>query len=243
MQNCIQKVCLRNGFQRTIAIMTLSLLSGLIAQKGAQAYTFDSDIPQNIQTQMSEDLGFVKGIQSKTQSDLHKSVFGAVSGEVYDHFFSERVTSIGLSTCGDPNAVACVIPFFDSSKMWITKNYIRFSHPQIARLMVVFHEARHTEDRNDNWPHANCPVPFEDKNGAPRKSIWTGAPLAGKPACDVTPFGSYGSSLIMLKNVSKFCTTCTEKIKMDAGLYAEDQLTRITDQKAHEDIVNDLFKS
>ena len=33
----------------------------------------------------------------------------------------------------------------------------------------------------------------------------TGTPMAGKPACDKTPYGSYGSALIMVKNIQKFC--------------------------------------
>ena len=35
-----------------------------------------------------------------------------------------------------------------------------------------------------------------------------------------------GSSLILLKNVSKFCTTCAQKVKVDAGIYADDQQAR-----------------
>src|SRR4029077_10697536 len=137
---------------------------------------------------------------------LHQKIFGLgpVAGPGYTRFFESRVTGIGLDDCGSANAVACVIPFQDPSKMWITQNYIKFSHPQVARLMVVFHESRHTEEQNGNWPHANCPEPFSNASGQPMKSIWTGASLAGEPACDSTPFGSYGSSLIMLKNIAKF---------------------------------------
>ena len=125
--------------------------------------------------------------------------------------------------------------------MWLTNNYIKFSHPQIARLMIVFHESRHTESQNENWQHARCPQPFLDASGQDMKSIWTGASLAGEPACDTTPYGSYGSSLIMLKNVSKYCVNCSEKVKMDAGIYADNQFTRITDSEARSKIQQDLF--
>lgn len=83
--------------------------------------------------------------------------------------------------------------------MFLTNNFIKFSHPQIARMMVVFHESRHSEVKNRNWPHDDCPSPYVDENGKDIVSIWTGAQVAGMPACDSTPFGSYGSSTIMLK--------------------------------------------
>jgi hypothetical protein len=189
-------------------------------------------VPANIQAQMTSDMDFMTTVQGQKTTPLHKQVFGEMAGANYKEFFNTRITSVGLDDCGNPNAVACVIPFMDNNKMWITNNYIKFSHPAIARLMVVFHESRHSEADHGYWSHANCPRPFLDENGKEMKSIWTGAKLAGEPACDVTPFGSYGSSTIMLKNISKFCTSCNEKVKMDAGIYADDQLGRITDARA-----------
>ncbi len=216
--------------------------SFLLSSTAAFAFTFDSDVPEAIQTQIKQDLKFIGTIQSNTQSDLHKQIFGPVAGVTYTSFFNDRVTGIGLNGCGNGNAVACVIPFADSSKMWLTNNYIKFNHPQIARMMVVFHESRHTESDNGNWPHATCPDPFLDKDGNSIKSIWTGSTLANEPACDETPFGSYGSSMIMLKNISKYCTNCTDKVKMDAGIYADDQFKRIIDRNAIQEIKNDLYK-
>jgi hypothetical protein len=209
----------------------------------AFAFTFENDVPQNLQNQITQDLAFIGTIQSHNQSDLHKQIFGAVDGATYNKFFNSRVTAIGLNDCGGGNAVACVIPFYDPSKMWLTKNYVNFSHPQVARTMVVFHESRHTENDHSNWPHANCPDPFLDATGKEFKSIWTGASLAGEPACDETPFGSYGSSMIMLKNISKYCTNCSDKVKMDAGIYADDQFKRIIDETAIKQIQDDLYRN
>lgn len=204
------------------------------------ALAFDADVPADIKAQLLADLKFIGTILGGAGTPLHRQIFGSVDGAAYTRFFDTRVASVGMNDCGNANAVACVIPFQDPSKMWLTQNYVKFSHPQIARLMVVFHESRHTETRHDNWPHATCPTPFLDSNGDPMKSIWTGAPLAGEPACDVTPFGSYGSSTIMLKNIQKFCTNCTGKVKMDAGLYADDQLGRITDPGALQQMQDDF---
>ena len=203
-------------------------------------FTFDANVPADIQAQMRADLAFIKGIVGEKASALHLKIFGKVDGADYTNFFETRVSAIGMNSCGSANAVACVIPFRGSSKMWLTQNFIRFSHPQVSRMMVVFHESRHTETQNGNWSHATCPTPFRDANGKDVKSIWTGAMLAGEPACDKTPFGSYGSSTIMLKNISNFCVNCTDKVKMDAGLYADDQMGRITNAEAKRQMKDDL---
>ena len=208
----------------------------------ARGYVIDSNVPPEIQQQLRDDLAFIKGIQGRAASKLHQGIFGAVDGAAYTDFFESRVKGIGMGDCGDSNAVACVIPMFGHSRMWLTQNYVKFSHPQIARLMVVFHEARHTEMLHLFWSHATCPKPFLGPDGREMKSIWTGASLAGEPACDKTPQGSYGSSMIMLKNIQKFCSNCTDKVRMDAGLYADDQFGRVIDAGARKQIQQDLYR-
>ena len=52
--------------------------------------------------------------------------------------------------------------------------------------------------------------------------------------------GSYGSSTIMIKNISKFCSNCNEKVKMDADVYAADQMKRVIDSKAKADMKKDF---
>jgi hypothetical protein len=214
---------------------------GMRAQTvNTKGLVFDSDVPVDIQAQMRADMAFMGTIKGGAGTKLHQKIFGAVDGATYIKFFNSRVTGIGMDDCGSAKAVACVIPFQDPSKMWLTQNFIKFDHPQISRMMIVFHESRHTETRNGNWAHATCPTPFLDANGKDMVSIWTGATLAGEPACDITPLGSYGSSTILLKNVQKFCTNCTDKVKMDAGLYADDQLGRITDDGARQEMLTDF---
>jgi hypothetical protein len=207
-----------------------------------KGFTYDKNVPAEIKAQMNADLAFIKGISGSGATPLHREIFGAVDGKGYYDWFDSRVTAIGMNGCGSAKAVACVIPFMNPSKMWLTQNFVKFSHPQISRMMVVYHEARHTETDNGNWAHATCPDPFKDENGNDMKSIWTGATLAGEPACDVTPRGSYGSSTIMLKNIQKFCSNCTDKVKMDAGLYADDQFGRIIDDGARAQMKDDLYK-
>ncbi len=218
-------------------ILTLLLVT---LTTNAFALSYDSDVPADIKTQMQADLQFMTTLQGTKQTNFHREIFGALTGDKYKTFFESRVLSVGLDDCGNSNAVACVQPMFAPNKMWLTENFIKFSHPQIARMMVVYHEARHTERANGFWGHANCPVPFLDENGQDKKSIWTGAPLAGEPACDGTYKGSYGSSTILLKNVAKFCENCTDKVKMDADIYATDQLGRISNASVKQAMLNDF---
>lgn len=201
---------------------------------------FDDDVPKDIRKQLLGDLSFIKTVSGTGASPLHKEIFGEIDGAVYERFFKSRVSAVGMSRCGDGTAVACVMPFWDPSKMWLTQNYVRFSHPQISRLMVVFHEARHTESDRGNWSHASCPSPFLGPDGKEIRSIWTGEPLAGEAACDKTPLGAYASSAVMLKNIQNHCTTCTDKVRMDAGLYADDQLGRVTDPGARRRMLEDF---
>lgn len=227
--------------KKFVITAALSIVAA-VASTQAQAFTFDKEVPQAVRDQITQDLQFMGQMQGETASALHGQIFGGkIDGAAYVNFFDTRVKAVGMNGCGNGNAVACVIPFFDSSKIWLTQNYIKFSHPQVAKMMVVFHEARHTERKNGNWGHATCPTPFLDADGSEMKSIWTGATLAGEPACDVTPMGSYGSSSIMLKNIQKFCTNCTEKVRQDAGMYADDQFKRITDASAKEAMKKDVF--
>jgi hypothetical protein len=220
----------------------LSLIAGLLLSVSAFAVSFDGNVPEDIQNQMKQDLKFMETIKGSGQTRLHQEIFGAVDGSTYKNFFETHINSVGKSACGGGNAVACVYPFL-GKKMFITDNYIKFEHPQIARLMVVYHEARHTESQNGNWGHATCPTPFLGEDGKEIKSIWTGASLAGEPACDVTPRGSYGSSTILIKNVSMFCTSCSEKVKMDADIYAMDQMKRITSASAKAEMKKDFESS
>ncbi len=208
--------------------MKVLLCVGLmLSAMQARALSFDSDVPKAIQDQMVQDLGFMNQLTGSGQTPFHKEIYTAVSGSAYKSFFESHITSVGLDSCGGGPAVACVQPFFDPNKMWLTENFIKFSHPQVARMMVVYHEARHAETNHNNWGHDTCPRPFLDPAGKDMVSIWTGAKLEGQPACDSTYLGSYGSSTVMLKNISKFCTNCTDKVKMDADIYSTDQLGRI----------------
>ena len=64
--------------------------------------------------------------------------------------------------------------------------------------------------------------------------------MAGEDACDRTPWGSYASTAIMLKNIQKRCANCGEKIKMDAAIYADDTIRRVIDPDAYRRMKEDF---
>lgn len=216
------------------------------AQSAAGAFktdlAFDKDLPADLQRQLLADLAFAGTLAGRNTSPLHNSIFGQMGGPSYTRFFGSRIKMVGLNDWGKTPVVACVIPAIEPSKMWLGDHYIKASHPQIARIMILFHESRHADPENENWRHVNCPDPFRDANGKDLLSSLTGVPLAGKRGCDVSALGSYGASVIMLKNIQRYCTNCTEKVRMDAGLYADDQLIRIVDANARNAIRDDVYR-
>lgn len=196
----------------------------------SKALTFDSDVPDAIKQQFQVDYDLVTSVQAKSATALHQKIFGPVAGATYKNFFESRVKQVGMDSCGGGSGVvACVQPFIDSNVMWLSPNFVKFNMPQIARIMVLFHEARHTESKNGHWGHDSCPVPFRDEKGQDIRGLFSGTKLEGLPACDSTVYGSYGSSTIMIKNIAKFCQNCSEKTVMDAEMMVSDQVKRITD--------------
>ncbi len=200
---------------------------------GSADMQFDENVATDLKSQVVNDFSFLESIQASKASPIHQTTFGTVSGANYLQWFNKRVLFFGVDTCGGSTAVACVDPAF-KNKIWVTDNYIQISHPQIARLMTLYHEARHTEEENDNWPHAKCPSNFKPT------SIWTGAKLNNEYACDDTAYGSYSSASVMLNNISKFCTNCSAKVKADAKLYSDDQVKRVIDNTAIQQLAVDF---
>jgi len=200
------------------------LVPGLAkADSGLQ---FDSDVPPVLQTQVLGDLSFMESIVGHKQSPLHQEIFGTLDGANYLQWFEKHVYYFGVDSCGGgDSAVACEMAKYPH-KIFVTSNYTDIDHPQIARLMTLYHEARHTEDEHYNWPHARCPLTF------PYRSIWTGRSLRWSHACDSTAYGSYASASVLLNNISKFCENCTEKVKADAKLYSDDQVKRVINRSA-----------
>ncbi|MDD5655985.1 MAG: hypothetical protein PHF00_01865, partial [Elusimicrobia bacterium] len=219
-------------------------LSGKAPAAAAAALpVFDPGVSPAVKEQMARDLDFVSSIRAAEASRLHREVFGPVAGPAYVRWFASRVKAVGFDAGDDgPTTIAYVLTRKQPWKMWVTRNFVGYAMPQIARVMFMFHEARHTETDRGNWHHAVCPDPFRDEGGREVRGILSGMPMAGKAVCDRVALGSYGSSVVMLKNISKFCSNCAGKARFDAGLYADDQLKRIIDDSARREIKDDLYR-
>ena len=223
------------------------MLAGLALAFGSAAaradLSYDDDVTPELRTQLAQDVAFVTSIEGASASDNYRAIFGTskLDGASLMKFFEERITGFGLDECGGgPAVAACVQPFLDSHKMWITPNYIRFNAPQLYRLSVIFHESRHTEDEHGNYPHATCPTPYRDEAGNDIKGILSGTLMAGKPACDTTILGAYGLQATLLKNVQLNCATCTEKVKADGELFGNDTVMRISNVPQRNKLRKDL---
>lgn len=223
--------------KKTFFLESVFLWSFVVISVGfSQAHAFDSGIiyDQNVSAslkkQVESDLEAFSKMSGAQQSPLHEKIFEHLDGAGYIRWFKDRVKNFGVDRCGGASAVAC---YKSSSpkKIWVAANYIQGNYPQMGRLMTLVHEARHTEEQ---WPHYNCPKNF------PYRSIWTGKKLAGKAACDITAFGSYGVASILMNNVSRFCENCNEKIKLDAKIYSDDQVKRITNKSAAQQMLEDF---
>jgi hypothetical protein len=147
-----------------IAVFTAAFTSGVFLPFHALGaptidIQFDSNVSTDLQTQVLSDFQLIQSVTSSKQSPLHQEIFGAIDGANYLTWFQSRVKFFGVNSCGGGGAVACVKPQY-ANKIWVTGNYTGIDHPQIARLMTLYHEARHTEDANNNWPHAQCPSNF-----------------------------------------------------------------------------------
>jgi hypothetical protein len=201
-------------------LMTLLLVLTLAPEGSAQNLQFDRDVSPELKAQVLADLQWIAGVEGSRTSPLHQEIFGPVHGGAYAQWFNSRVFFFGVDGCGGGNAVACVKSKYDN-KVFVTLQYTQGKAPQVGRLMTLYHEARHTEKENNMWSHSRCPASF------PYRSIWTGARLRGKTACDSTAYGSYASASVLLNNLARFCTNCTDKVRADAKLYSDDQVKRV----------------
>jgi hypothetical protein len=195
---------------------------------------FDSNVSPALRAQVDLDLRLAAGIHGRPASPLHLEIFGEMSGEVYRDWFLSRVKEFGFGNCGGSGGAVACVQSANSRKIWVTSNYTLIDHPEIARVMTLFHEARHTESENRNWPHSRCPLFFKEK------SIWTGKGLSFHFACDRTEYGSYASASVMLNQISRKCLNCSDKIKTDAKIYSDDQVKRVTRKKSFDRLMRDF---
>lgn len=219
--------------------ITLILLAGRILLSPiqlAQASALDlSQLPGDLAEQVQADLDVLSKVQGNSASLAYRQIFSSESlngGELLE-FFKSRIKSAAQDECGgSPGLVACIQPDLSTDRMWITSQYTTLSLPQVYRISVLLHESRHTEEGDFFWMHAKCPA------SSTLKGIFSGTPLAGKPACDKTVMGSYGLQAALLNSLAK-CTNCSEKFKADAKLYGDDTSLRIISAEERDKLQTD----
>lgn len=191
---------------------------------------FDEDVPQEIQKQFAADMQFAYGIRGSNQTPMHQAIFGPLQGKSYQHYFESRINEMGMNDCGSSIALACVINYVSHTKLWLSENFLTFSIPLVERVGTYLHEARHTESQYQYWSHAACPIPFLDEDGKDIRGDLSGQKLEGHFACDNSEWGAYGVEAVFAKNLAKYCTNCSDKVKMDADIYFAVMAKRVVNE-------------
>jgi hypothetical protein len=217
----------------------LPLMVSLFISGSAYSIEFDKSVPKNIQDQMKQDLNFINSVKLTGQTGLHSKIFGEKIDGAYKKYLETRISNVRYDDDPTSNVLAYVKEDVDNT-MFLANNYMKYQVPQVMRIMTVYHEARHTEAKNKYWRHAICPTPFIGEDGKKVEGIVSGMTLAGLKACDTTNLGAYATGSILLKNVAKYCENCSEKVKMDADLYAMDMMKRIINKKARDEMKKDF---
>lgn len=172
------------------------------------------------------DVSALSQVRIKSKASLFKSFFGSSDSSGIQRFITTRVKNIGYSSQVPEGVLAAA----GEGVMFLTPAYHASDSPQVSRLAVVVHEARHLDQ--SPWAHVWCPSPYYFTLGsrAYRVPELEHVPIQ---ACDDTEYGAYGVQYTFLRAIGESCSNCTDKVKMDARLFSDvDGMVRITDPKA-----------
>ena len=221
------------------------VLSAFFSVPSLGAIKFKSAVPETIKAQMLKDLELTESFEGTATSKLYLNIFGAsiLEGTGLNQFFEQRIKEVDMDDCGGGNSVAaCVQTFVAPNTMFLSENFVKNDFPQVYRISIVFHEARHTEITNGGWPHKVCPTPYLDEQGRDIVGKISGMKMEGHDACDDIAMGAYGMQAVLLKSIQNACTNCSEKIMMDAEIFGDDTLLRIHDLGVRKLMRSDLEK-
>lgn len=201
-----------------------------------QELKFDENFPASTRAQISNDLNFIYQAKLKRHTPLHQKIFG-VNKNAYQDYFETRVKSMGFDGSASADWQAALSDT-EANKIVVAASYIVNNYPQIGRLQILFHEARHAEV--NHWLHTVCPAQLVDYEA--HKVLSYREDLIGELGCDTSELGAYGLTSVLTKNISKYCESCTEKVRMDADFYSEDAASRIVNMKARQRLKIDFRK-
>jgi hypothetical protein len=135
-----------------IGILSLGFLVGS-ASAASLPLRYDAKVPEPTRIQLESDLNALFSMKGAQPTPLFRKIFGNFDGRSTSRWFFDRVDSVGLNLCTSDDAVACVLSAWNGW-IFLSPNYAKFDHPSVARMMVLFHEARHNESENRNCSRA-----------------------------------------------------------------------------------------
>jgi len=195
-------------------------------------------LPGPLRRQADSDLAFARTLRGPDASPLHRKLFGdsPLDGGLYEAFFKARVTHLRgagvLTGCAD--AIAC---HGAMKTVRLTERYADPRLPQIVRLSLLLHEARHSDD--GSYDHFTCSSKLQGPDGRPLRSPYLDVEVGGLRACDEDPLGAYGVQIVMLRNVQRFCETCEPEVKAEARRYADFLMNLVVSEEARRELASD----
>lgn len=197
-------------------------------------------VPAPVITSLQNTFALIRDLRGTASSRLHDGIFGAIDGQNYLRFVSERIEEIAYEPIPHSNTQVAFVRGAEPTVLYITSNTDASRVPLIYFLDVLVHEARHAEHGVLSYAHVSCPIPFVDFEGNEVRGIITGNPIAGRRACDTTADGPYGIVATLMKNIEHQCETCTEKVRMDAKLFGDDDARRVIDRSSYNELREDI---
>ncbi len=187
-----------------------------------------------LKVQLINALNYLANIQLSQSTPLHQQFFDqSLNGLGYLAYLKKVRQFIYIPT-NSSGLIAYARA--KNSSILITSNfhYVQGSLLEVAATLL--HEAKHLPE-NGGTPHVICPD--LSVSGDVLKGHSTGQPLVGLKACDNVVDGSYGVSIVMLDNVARYCTNCSDADRAKARELADQYLQRIIDKESFHRLVLD----
>lgn len=191
-----------------------------------------------LRRQADSDLEWGRSLRGAEASPLHRKLFGdsPLDGRLYEAFFKQRVTRLAKAGTftGCAGAIACHGAW---KTVRLTEKYADPRLPQVVRLSLLLHEARHSDDGSHD--HFVCPGSIRGPDGGPLRSPYLDVEVGGLRACDEEPLGAYGLQIVMLRNIQRYCGNCEPAVKTEAGRYADFLMNLIRSEEARRELLAD----
>jgi hypothetical protein len=170
---------------------------------------------------LKSDFSYLSRIRFSKTTKLFKEIFGSnLVGHILKHVHEVDWDN---TLSGQRAPIASASGVLQSPYISFGENYLGDHFSRIERVGIIIHEAQHNV--SDDFAHVLCPYNFEGRSTS-------GLPLAQLPACEENYNGSYGAQVIFLKNIAKYCITCTSEEMKVADEIAKNYQQRIIGRDA-----------